>query len=217
MVPASSTSGTTVTYPPAVGADRCVPVIENICKPASGSSFLVGSTEVICAATFSTGVAPATCKFVVKVLATDLSITSNVPPAVPSGHPVTFSLTVRNNGPTETPGVIVNAPLPSGFSATGFAPSPAATCSGTTTVTCHFVDSLASGATATIAITADGSPGPGILTSTVTVNGTASDFNQTNNASVVSLQVFTPTPVLGVGALIVLAACMAAIALLKTR
>jgi len=223
-VTAASPSGATVTYPPPVAADNCPGMLENTCTPASGSTFSVGSTNVNCVVNKHSFPFPdprdmASCQFLVKVLAADLSITNTGPSMITSGLPVTFTLTVHNNGPTEAPGITVINSLPPGLSAVGVivTPAAAATCSGTTTVTCHFPVALASGLTATIEINADGRPSPGMLINTATISGTASDFNAANNDAVLSLQVSAAMSALSRSMLIALAAGMAAIALLRMR
>jgi uncharacterized repeat protein (TIGR01451 family) len=155
---------------------------------------------------------------VVKVLDADLSITGTGPPTALSGVPVTYTLTVHNSGPTEAPGVAVVDQLPARLVATSFVVTPdVGTCNGTSTVVCQFPDALASGATATITITAVGRPSAGTLINTATISGTASDFNAANNTAALALQVLAPAPTLSHWMLFALVAALLAIAMFRTR
>lgn len=88
---------------------------------------------------------------------------------------VTFTLTARNNGPDTATGVVVNDKLPTGLkfvSSTG-------NYNATTGV--WTIGSLASGATATLNIVAQGIVANAVLTNVAVVNGTNYDQNSTNN------------------------------------
>jgi uncharacterized repeat protein (TIGR01451 family) len=115
--------------------------------------------------------------------AADLSITkTDSPDPATAGQQVTYSITVRNNGPSGATGVTVTDPLPAGVSYNSATPSQG-TCfqSVPGTVTCN-IGGLANGATATVQIivTATGS---GAVTNTATVTRTEPDLNSANNSA----------------------------------
>jgi uncharacterized repeat protein (TIGR01451 family) len=205
ILPANSPAGATVSYPLPEAHDNCS-VVQEFCTVASGSNFSVGSTTVACTARdgsppFVPSLNETTCQFTVNVLDADLSIAGAGIAVITAGVLVTVTLSVRNDGPTEAPGITVTDVLPTGFWASRFvAPSDlAATCDGTTTVTCHFAKALASGAGATIEITATGNLPPGSVTalmSTAAVEAAAPDFNRTNNSAVIAVPVSVPSPAL---------------------
>lgn len=71
----------------------------------------------------------------------DLSVTGTTTPAdnVSLGTPLTYTLTVVNNGPNFATGATLTDPLPAGMTLTS-ATTTQGTCSGATTVTCTFGD-----------------------------------------------------------------------------
>lgn len=112
----------------------------------------------------------------------DLSIvkTDDVDPVV-SGANVTYTLTIRNNGPAAATAVTVADTLPASLTLVSATPSQGAPCTGTTTVSC-VLGGLASGAQATVAIVATTST-PGVVLNTATVGAAESDPNPGNNSA----------------------------------
>ncbi|GIV95501.1 MAG: hypothetical protein KatS3mg057_0158 [Herpetosiphonaceae bacterium] len=85
----------------------------------------------------------------------DLSVTqSDDPDPVGTGMPLTYTLTILNAGPSPATGIVLTDTLPFGvvFEA---ATTSQGSCSGTSTITCA-LDSLDSGASATVTIRGDG-------------------------------------------------------------
>src|SRR5262249_61308811 len=66
------------------------------------------------------------------------------------GSPLTYTLTVHNNGPDTSTGVSLSDPLPAGVTFVSTSTTQG-TCTGTTTLTCA-LGTLANGASATVTI-----------------------------------------------------------------
>ena len=101
-VGATSASGAIVSYPAATVSDAvdAAPVVTY--SRASGTLFPIGTTTVTVTATDASG-NRSTCSFTVTVgpLGADLSITNtDSPDPVTLGHPLTYTVTIRNNGPS---------------------------------------------------------------------------------------------------------------------
>ncbi|MEK7412674.1 MAG: right-handed parallel beta-helix repeat-containing protein, partial [Planctomycetota bacterium] len=114
---------------------------------------------------------------------------SMTPPSGPAllGDTLTYSVTVRNNGPEKASGVILTNILPSGMTWVSTTKSQG-TCSGTSTVTCN-LGSLANGTTATVTVTAKATTA-GTKTNSATVsNGVEPDSNPANNTASVATAV----------------------------
>jgi len=94
------------------------------------------------------------------------------------GTPVTFTLTVTNNGTLAATNVVVTDPLPGGMSAT--ATTPPGACTGTTTVTCTAA-TLAAGASVQFTITANLPVLPGNYTNTATVSSATTEGTPADN------------------------------------
>jgi len=147
----------------------------------------------------------------------DLSLTksvSNGPYLI--GQPVTFTLTVTNNGAVPATGIVVTDPLPGGMSATSTTPPGA--CSGTTTVTCTAA-TLAAGASTSFTITANLPPVPGTYTNTATVASATTDATPANNSGSAQVAVVPPAaiPTLSPEVLMLLAALLGAAAVLTLK
>lgn len=103
--------------------------------------------------------------------------------AIP-GSPITYTLAVRNEGPSQATGVTVTDPLPVGLalvSATG----EGWTCTGTTTVACTLDSTLPPGESASaISVVANVLASAGdSISNTATVNGNEPDPTPGNNSS----------------------------------
>jgi uncharacterized repeat protein (TIGR01451 family) len=105
-----------------------------------------------------------------------------------NGKSVSFTMAVRNNGPSSGAGVTLTDVLPGGTSFTA-ASTTAGTCaynSGTKTVSCS-IGTLTSGATATVTLDVAVNGKPKSVANTATVSSTATDPNTANNSSTVSV------------------------------
>lgn len=138
-------------------------------------------------------------------VAVDKSNAQNLPPYgagyvytgnPPAPTPVTWTVVVTNNGPSQATNVVMTDPLPSGYSYTS-ANSTIGTCgynAGTTTVTCN-IGTLEAGASATITINGDVTVDSVTLTNTATVTRTEVDSNPANDSDTDYLYVIAPTEV----------------------
>ena len=120
----------------------------------------------------------------VPVAAADLSVTkvaNNNAPVV--GSQVTFTITAKNNGPSNATGVKVNDALPSGYTFVSATPSV-----GTWSAPNWTIGSLANGATATMTVKATVNAS-GDYTNTAAISGDQGDPTPGNNSSSV-----TPSP-----------------------
>ncbi len=106
---------------------------------------------------------------------------SSPSPFVP-GSAVTYTLTVRNNGPSQATAVTVTDPIPSGLTVTGFTPTAQCSMNGTT-FECVFA-SMAVGEVQTMTITADTDPSmTGVLTNSASVSSNETDPDSTSNTA----------------------------------
>ncbi len=120
----------------------------------------------------------------------DLAIAKTVDIANPVvGTNVVFTLAVSNNGPGNASGVLVDDPLPSGYVFVGYTASQ-----GTYDGTTWSVGSLASGATATIDITAE-VQAAGDYLNTATVSGNEADADLSNNVDTAGVLPGFPSPI----------------------
>ena len=102
---ATSASGAVVSYPPASVSDAVDAAPGVTYSQASGTLFPVGTTIVMVTATDAAGNS-STCSFSVTITplsaGADLSITNtDSPDPVTLGSPLTYTVTIRNNGPSE--------------------------------------------------------------------------------------------------------------------
>lgn len=105
---------------------------------------------------------------------------SDSPDPVPTVENLTYTLTVRNNGPDAATSVMLTDTLPFGFNFISATPSQG-TCSGSETVTCA-LGSLASGAEAEVVIVVRATQ-PGLYTNTATVQAAEGDLDESNNTA----------------------------------
>ena len=119
----------------------------------------------------------------------DLEVTkTDSPDPVTAGNSLTYTLTVANNGPATSMGVVLTDTLPSGVSFVSSTPgSPTCTESGGT-VTCN-MGNLANNTTttATIVVNVASSVAEGTsLSNKATATSTATDLNTSNNTDITS-------------------------------
>jgi len=111
----------------------------------------------------------------------DLSITkSDSPDPVTVGNNLTYTITVKNNGPSGATGVTITDSLPATVTFVSATPSQG-TCTGTATVTCG-LGSLTNGSSATVTIVVTPTQA-GSLSNTATVAGNEADPNTNNNSA----------------------------------
>jgi uncharacterized repeat protein (TIGR01451 family) len=112
---------------------------------------------------------------------------------VTAGGQVTYTLTVKNNGPHDATGVIVLDRPPPGLRVVSAEPSQG-TCVHADIVLCSLGPVL-NGASAQILVTANVAPNAsGALTNTTVVNGGQTDPNPANNTSSATIDVTRLTP-----------------------
>jgi uncharacterized repeat protein (TIGR01451 family) len=120
---------------------------------------------------------------------TDLAVTmAAAPNPVAQNAPVTFTITVTNNGPLNAPAVVATDALPIGATFVSSSASQG-TCTGTTTVTCN-LGTLNNAASATITIVATPTLTlTGTLSNTVNVTAGLPDSAPANNSATTSTTV----------------------------
>lgn len=205
---ASFPAGSPTTFTLVVNVNPSTPaatVITNTANVSSGGTD-ANSGNNTATATTTTGAAP-----------TDTGIVKTAAPGLrATGQPITYNITVTNNGPTFAFGVTVTDIL-TGVTFGSATPSQGS-CSGTTTIICT-VGTLAPSTTATIALNATLGSMPGPVSNTATVTISNGDTNPANNSSTVLVTVIDSAliPTLSPSALVMLALAMAALALLALR
>jgi uncharacterized repeat protein (TIGR01451 family) len=111
----------------------------------------------------------------------DMSITkSDSPDPVTVGSSLTYTITVKNNGPSAATGVTMTDPLPGTVTFVSATPSQG-NCTGTATVTCS-LGSLSNGASATVTIVVTPTQAGGI-SNTTTVTANEADPVTSNNSA----------------------------------
>lgn len=111
----------------------------------------------------------------------DLSITkTDLADPVLVGQTITYTVVVRNDGPSGATGVVLTDVLPATLVLVSATPTQGA-CTGTTTLACD-LGPIGSGGTASVTIVATATV-PGVVTNTVSVTGDEPDANPDNNTA----------------------------------
>jgi uncharacterized repeat protein (TIGR01451 family) len=121
----------------------------------------------------------------------DLSITKTASPSpVAAGQPLTYLVTVTNQGPSAAPNVVVTDTLPLSANVTfGSATPSQGTCGAPNPLVCN-LGALASGASATVTIVVNvGAAATGPLSNTATATSDLPDPNSANNTATTSTTV----------------------------
>lgn len=122
----------------------------------------------------------------------DLSISqADAPDPVVVGNNLIYTITVRNNGPSEATGVTLTDTLPSGVSLKSATPGQGSCASSGQNITCG-LGSLSAGATTTVTLTVTPSI-QGTSTNTAEVLGNETDPQSSNNRSQIQTTVTAPT------------------------
>jgi hypothetical protein len=180
---ATSAAGAVVTYATPTAIDDRDGVVPVTCVPASGDTFPLGTTTVTCGATDAAGNS-STRTFTVTVTpltpGADLSVTNTASPnPVTLGSPLTYTLTIGNNGPSPATDVwIVHASL--GNVRFVSATASQGRCVGLGSVVACNLGTLPNGTAATVTIVVI-PKAKGNLPSTAYVWSPAADPNPANN------------------------------------
>ncbi|WP_308296690.1 DUF11 domain-containing protein [Streptomyces sp. ISL-44] len=121
---------------------------------------------------------------------TDLQVDKTGPASAQVGDPVTYTITVTNNGPSASTGWTLTDPIPAGL--LNATTSTAGCGIGGGVLTCTG-GPLAAGASATITLTGTAGPGITSITNTAVVDGNEPDPNTNNNTDTVTTPV-SPAP-----------------------
>ncbi len=179
-----------VNYPALVASDNCSGLVTN-CSPPSGTTFLLGTSNVTCTATDGAG-NTTNCIFTVTVNqrppAADLGVTKTTTgQTFGLGQPITYTLVVTNNGPDPT----ISAQLTDTLLASltfGSATSDVGGCVFSNgTVVCDF-GTLNSGGGATVSLVVTGTV-RGQICNGARVTGAVDDPVSANNTSTACVNV----------------------------
>jgi len=122
----------------------------------------------------------------------ELVLEKKAPATVITGEELTWTLNVKNEGPSDATGVTVVDPLPAGTSYLKSTSSQGKVCEYTAPrLTCD-LEGIANGAGATITVTAKVTAAPGPLTNTATVKGEQTDPHPENNEASATTTVLEP-------------------------
>lgn len=117
----------------------------------------------------------------------DLSVVKTGPVYAANGGPISYTITVTNNGPAGAHNVVVNDSVPPSITGATATPSQGS-CSGS--FTCNLGD-IASGSSATITIDGTVSTGDSSVSNTASVSSDNPDPDTSNNSSTTTATVFT--------------------------
>jgi uncharacterized repeat protein (TIGR01451 family) len=156
--------------------------------PAAGGSINNTATAATTAADPNPANDSASASTVLSPGPTDLSITKVANGnRFALGSPVTYTITVTNEGPGLAAGVTVTDTIPAGSTFVSATPSQG-TCTGTTTVVCS-LGTLTPAASATISLVIQLPSTQGPLANTATVTAINAETNPPNNASTSTVQI----------------------------
>jgi len=135
----------------------------------------------------------------------DLEVVSKIdsPDPVVTNNPLTYTITLRNNGPSVATGVTLNDPLPPGALFNNCSSTGGGVCGGAGQNRTVTFASLAVGASATVTFgttancaLADGA----VITNTATITATTIDPNPANNSATATTVASNPPPVITLNA-----------------
>lgn len=175
-------------YPPIT---LTVIVLQTAANPVTNTARVSGGGEVVTTNDTATDVTPV-------VSSADLAITKTASPTqVRQGSTDTYTLTARNNGPSNATNVVVTDTLPTAYvSYVSATPSQGSCSQAGGVVTCN-LGALNGGAAATIAIvvTAVTRTGASTAVNTASVTATEPDPNSANNTATAAITIISPTQV----------------------
>jgi len=120
---------------------------------------------------------------------TDLGVTkTDSPDPVQPGAPLTYTVTVTNNGPSAATGVTLVDTLPAGVTFVSSVPGSPTCTFGGGTVTCN-LGAVAQVSSAVVTINVNVTTTVGVLVNTASVTGAETDPNATNNSAFASTAV----------------------------
>jgi uncharacterized repeat protein (TIGR01451 family) len=150
----------------------------------------------------------------------DVSITKGAPGTAVPGSQITYNILVSNAGPQTASNVVVTDTIPAGTTFVSATPSQGTCSFAAPTVTCN-LGAVASGGSATIALTVVTPTSPQTITNTATVVNTPetdpTPGNNTSPAAVTALAQATGIPTVSEWGLLALLAALMAAAVLKLR
>ncbi len=127
----------------------------------------------------------------------DLSITkTDSPDPVAVGTNLTYTIAVRNNGPSTATGVTLTDTLPSGLTYVSSTPTQGSCSQASGTVTCN-LGNISNGSTATITIVVTPTA-TGTISNTASVSSSVSDPNTANNNATATTNVIYPLRLLNI-------------------
>jgi uncharacterized repeat protein (TIGR01451 family) len=122
----------------------------------------------------------------------DLSVTkTDSPDPVAEGQTLTYKVVVKNNGPSDATGVLLNESIPAQVTYGSAVPVPQGTCTGSGPVTCS-LGTLAAGKSITVTVTTTAklvANVPKLISNTAAVSTTTTDPISANNTQTITTQV----------------------------